>query len=253
MSQKKSHYTRIVRRWHGHVGIIATIFLVLLVLTGIVLNHEEALKLDKREISAPWLMNWYGIRGAEVNSGYLLGEHYFSWEGDKWALGDQPLAGSAENPVGAVEIGGVDYVATASAMYLYQADGQLLDKLEKQSLPAYPILALGKIGDRVVLRTPAAILASADGLDWQKIEANGLSWSTPQALPEGVKSQMKIMLAPSLSVERVLLDVHSGRIFGRYGPWAVDIAAIALLMLGLSGLWMYWRSMKQGKARHKQH
>lgn len=253
MSHKKNNYSRIVRRWHGHVGVIATIFLVLLVLTGIVLNHEEALKLDKREINASWLMSWYGIHEAETSTGYLLGERYFSWEGDKWVLGDKPLAGSAENPVGAVEAGGVNYVATASAMYMYQADGQLLDKLDKQSLPAYPILALGKMEGSVVLRTPSAILASTDGLAWRKVEANGLSWSSPQSLPDGVRSQMKAMLAPGLSVERVLLDVHSGRIFGRYGPWAVDIAAIALLILGLSGLWMYWRSMKQGKARHKQH
>ena len=82
MSHKKNNYSRIVRRWHGHVGVIATIFLVLLVLTGIVLNHEEALKLDKREINASWLMSWYGIHEAETSTGYLLGERYFSWEGD---------------------------------------------------------------------------------------------------------------------------------------------------------------------------
>lgn len=253
MSLKSHYYNRIVRHWHGHLGVVATVFLVFVVSTGIVLNHEEALKLDKREISAPWLMRWYGINATEPKLGYLLGEHYFSWEGDKWALGDKLLASSPEQPVGAVGTGGIDYIATSSTLYLYQADGQLLDKLERQSLPAYPILALGKMGDSVVLRTPSAMLASTDGLSWQMTVATDLVWSAPQALPHDVKRQMTVTLAPGLSVQRILLDVHSGRIFGRFGPWAVDLAAITLLMLGMSGLWIYLRSIKQGKMRHKQH
>ena len=64
---------------------------------------------------------------------------------------------------------------------------------------------------------------------------------------------IEVLLAQGLSLERLLLDVHSGRIFGRYGPWVVDAAAIALLMLGLSGVWIYVRSIKQGKLRHKHH
>ncbi len=246
----KNHYTHIVRRWHGHVGVVATLFLVFLVLTGIILNHEEVFKLGKREISTAWLMRWYGIPPAEPKLGYLLGERYFSWEGEKWALGDKLLAGSAEKPIGAVEAGGVNYIATSSTLYLYQADGQLLDKLEKQSLPAYPILSLGKMGDSVVLKTTSATLASTDGLIWQKIGSASLAWSSPQILPDDVRHQMTAKLAPGLSLQRILLDAHSGRIFGRYGTWVVDIAAIALLILGLSGVWIYWRS---GKSRRKQH
>ncbi len=246
----KNHFTHIIRRWHGHVGVAATLFLVFLVFTGIVLNHEEALKLGKREISTAWLMRWYGIPPAEPKLGYLLGERYFSWEGEKWALGDKLLAGSAEKPIGAVEAGGVNYIATSSILYLYQADGQLLDKLEKQSLPAYPILGLGKMDSSVVLRTPSAILASTDGLIWRTAKATNLIWASPQPLPDGVKRQMTATLAPGLSLQRILLDAHSGRLFGRYGTWVVDIAAIALLILGLSGVWIYWRS---SRSRRKQH
>ena len=97
------------------------------------------------------------------------------------------------------------------------------------------------------------MLASTDGLAWQKIGASSLAWTSPESLPEEVKLQMAVMLAPGLPLQRILLDVHSGRIFGRYGPWVVDLAAIAMLMLGLSGVWIYWRSIKQGKLRHKQH
>ena len=251
MTQKSSHYNRVVRRWHGHFGAIVTLFLIFIVITGIVLNHEERLQLDKREISAAWLMQWYGLPIADPRIGYLMGENYFAWEGDKWALGSLPLSGSEEYPVGAIEVGGINYVATSNALYLYQADGQLLEKLEKQSLPAFPILALGKTADRVVLQTPAAMLSSEDGATWQKA-TEVLIWSSPETLPEEVRHQMAGLLAPGLSLQRILLDAHSGRIFGRYGPWFVDVGAIILLFLAMSGLWIYWRSFKQGKFRHKK-
>ena len=245
-----SHTSRVVRKWHGHAGVAATLFLIFLVITGIILNHEETFKLDKREISTGWLMRWYGIHAANPEMGYTMGDRYFSWEGEKWALGDKPLAGTAEHPVGAVAVNGMHFVATSSALYLFQADGQLVDKLEKQALPAYPVLALGLADDRVVLQTPSGMMASTDGLTWKKISAPA-TWSVLQPLPDNTKRQMTVLLAPGLSLERILLDVHSGRIFGRYGPWVVDAAAIALLLLGISGVWIYVRSIKQVKLRHK--
>jgi uncharacterized iron-regulated membrane protein len=38
----------------------------------------------------------------------------------------------------------------------------------------------------------------------------------------------------------VILDLHSGRLFGRIGVWLFDIAAILLILLALSGtlIWM---------------
>lgn len=40
------------------------------------------------------------------------------------------------------------------------------------------------------------------------------------------------------------MDLHSGRIFGRWGPWAVDLVALVLIALGLSGTWMHWRAAR---------
>lgn len=249
----KIHHIRVVRRWHGRIGFIAALFLVFLVITGLALNHGEALKLDKHEINNRWLMKWYGIHSAFPGKGYLLGANYLVWEGDKWLLGSKLLSGNAEEPVGAVEAGGMDYIATASELYIYQADGQLVDKVEKEALPGYPILALGKKNEKVVLQTPAASYATADGMSWEKISAPFTGWSSEYAVPDSIKKQAADILAPGLPAQRILLDIHSGRIFGRYGPWVVDAVAIALLALSMSGLWIYWRSVKQGRLQHKTH
>jgi len=230
-----------VRRWHGLVGAVIVFFLVYLLVSGLPLNHVEILKLDKQEVSYPWLMRWYGIHVADPTQGYLLGKSYFSWEDDKWVLDDKLLSGSAGQPIGAVEVGGINYIATATSLSLYKSDGQLLNKVEKQSLPAHPILALGKMGNNVMLQTPSAVFASADGQNWEKSSATGMMLASLQNLPDDVKRRSADILAPGISLQRVLLDVHSGRIFGRYAVWVMDIASIVLLALGLSGFWLYWK------------
>jgi len=230
-----------VRRWHGLVGAAIVLFLLYILLSGLALNHGDALKLDKREVSYPWLMRWYGIDVVGPNQGYLLGKSYFSWEGDKWALDDKLLPSSAGLPVGAVEVGGLNYVATSTALYLYQPDGQLLDKVEKQSLPAYPILALGKMSNKVMLQTPSAVFASVDGQNWEKSSTTGMVLSSLHNLPDNIKRRSADTFAPGISLQRILLDVHSGRIFGRYAFLVMDIVSLVLFALGLSGFWLYWR------------
>jgi uncharacterized iron-regulated membrane protein len=63
--------------------------------------------------------------------------------------------------------------------------------------------------------------------------------------PADVGARVAVHFAPSLPLERVLLDVHSGRIFGRYGPLAMDLAALALAVLALSGIWIYLRTLRR--------
>ncbi|MFZ1547571.1 MAG: PepSY domain-containing protein [Candidatus Nitrotoga sp.] len=230
-----------VRRWHGLVGAGIVFFLLYLMLSGLAINHVDLLKLDKREVSYPWLMRWYGIDVADPIQGYLLGKSYLSWGDGKWVLDDKLLSGSAGQPVGAVEVGGVNYIATTSALYLYQSDGQLLDKVEKQFLPAFPISALGKAGDHVMLQTPAAVYASVDGLNWELSTATGMTLPSLQNLPDDVKRRSAGILAPGISVQRILQDLHSGRFFGRYAIWVMDVASLILFGLGLSGFWLYWK------------
>ena len=62
--------------------------------------------------------------------------------------------------------------------------------------------------------------------------------------PRGLETALAAELSAdyrghSLSWERVLLDLHSGRLFGRYGTWVMDIAAGLLLVLVMTGIWLW--------------
>lgn len=243
------HHIRVIRRWHAKIGVAAMFYLVFLVVSGWALNHTEGLRLDEREVTAPWLMRWYGIQAETPVLGYALGTTYLAWSGEKWALGSRQLLISAGVPVGAIDVEGIYYIATARTLYLFQKDGQLVDKLDAASLPETPIITLGSAGNKIVLKTLTKAFYTIDGLSWQPIAEKGVKWSSVQSLPDDVKKQLAVTLAPGLSLQRIMLDIHSGRIFGRFGIYIVDFLGLALLTLGTSGLWIYWRSVRQGRKR----
>lgn len=241
----KTHGIRMVRRWHARVGMVALLFLLFLVVSGLVLNHDEIFGLDAIEIKNVWLMNWYGLKSAIPTQGYSAGGKFVTWDSDKWVLDGKVVATRTANPVGAVEAGGIYFVATSTGLYLYRPDGQLVDKMENRSLPALPVTRLGKAEEQVVLETQGGVFASRDGLEWQKPDASSVAWSELRPLPPQEKQKLAQAFAPGLPLQRILLDLHSGRIFGRYGPYFVDLLACTLLGLGLSGLWMYWRVLRR--------
>ena len=48
-------------RWHWRIGLFAVIFLVLISITGIALNHAQFLGLNHIYLDAPWIMSLYNM------------------------------------------------------------------------------------------------------------------------------------------------------------------------------------------------
>lgn len=48
-------------RWHRRIGIISAVFFLILAITGLILNHNVGLNLNKTYLSSEWLHNWYGL------------------------------------------------------------------------------------------------------------------------------------------------------------------------------------------------
>ena len=243
------HHIRIIRRLHAKIGVAAMLYLIFLVGSGWALNHAGTFKLDQIEISAPWLMRWYGIVSVTPDSGFLTDSTYLAWAGDKWAVGKQVITHQDEHPLGAVETADILYIATPRSLSLFQPDGQLLDKLDSASLPATPLTALGKKDRQIAIKTQQGIFLTEDGLNWEKRNAKDIQWSARKTLPDAVQQHLQHDLTASLPLQRILQDIHSGRILGQYGPVFVDLVGLALLTLGLSGLWMVWRTARQGRIR----
>lgn len=243
-----------VRHWHARFGVFSAVFLLLLAISGLALNHTDSLGLAKRKITTPWLMHWYGLKSTQPTHGFLFQKGYLADADARWVMDGQPLLASTKPPLGALEWSGMRVIVNADTLYLYQADGQLIDKFSGADLPNKPIKRLGILkasaAQKLVIGTAQGDFVSEDGLTWQPIANAQPEWSTQQVLPSALSESLNQAFRPSLPLERIVLDLHSGRIFGRYGPVLMDIAAVLLITLSLSGVWIYIRTARRKKLKH---
>jgi uncharacterized iron-regulated membrane protein len=243
---------RKIRHWHARLGALAALFFILMVVTGLALNHTPALKLNQHIVSAPWLMAWMGLHAELPNQGYPVGDQYLVTTSEKTLLGNKHLVNVRSLVLGAVAWNGMVAVVDHNTLYLYDIQGNLVDHVSAENLPQQQLLGLGVTGDTVVLKTTKGNFKTADALHWKPITdaeatVKNLSWAMPSALPSSMNAVLNANFAPSVNLERVILDLHSGRLFGHYGPWFMDAVAIILLGLAISGVWMYLRVMRLSK------
>lgn len=236
---------RFARHWHARIGVLVSVFILTMAVTGVALNHTEALNLARTQIDYNWLMRWYGIKAEPVPQGYLFDQGYFVGNAERWVMDGKLLPHAPESVIGAVEAAGVRYLATPSAIYLFQPDGALVEKLNGNALPTTSISRIGTLDGSVWVQGPQGIFSSEDGMNWQPQSEKPLLWARPQPLPTRVEQQADSLFSPSLPMERVILDLHSGRIFGRYGPLVMDLTAFVLTVLSISGVWIYLRSLRK--------
>ena len=138
---------------------------------------------------------------------------------------------------------------------LLSNDGELVERMPTGSSFSN-IVRLGTKYQRSAIETGDSLYYMADEhmLDWDVIINEDIVWSTPIQLDEQQRATLRESFrGKGLTLERVVLDLHSGRIFGGWGIYLMDAAAIALLWLSFSGWWVWWRRrQKQSQKRHYQ-
>lgn len=238
---------RFIRRWHARLGVTTALFFMVLVITGVALNHTERLGLAHIPLQSEAITRWYGLPPPQIIAVYEAGE--FVATSTVWLYRSRRLPESAGSVVGVVRTPDMLVVATAQTLSLYTGQGERIDRLRGTALPALPITGLGRIENAMALKTPKGVFVSTDGISWHRGAEQGVVWTHALAPDPQTIARVSRQLAPGLPLERILLDLHSGRLLGRFGPLLMDAAALILLVLSLSGLWIQWRSWQQ-KRRH---
>jgi hypothetical protein len=241
---RKVHLLLWLRRWHGRFGIAAAVFFLFLAATGIALNHTAQLQLAGYRIHAPWLVRWYGIKIENPTQGFAEAGTLLVYANGAWLLNDKVIAENVTQPLGMVKSEGILYIATRESLYIYSTDGLLVEKISSALLPAPPVLAVGTAQSLLILQTASGIYASSAGLDWKAVSPRGVRWSHAVPIASSAQARIAERLAPGISAETLLLDIHSGRIFGSYGPIAADVVALILALLGVSGVVVFFRSYR---------
>jgi hypothetical protein len=128
---------------------------------------------------------------------------------------------------------------------LFSATGELYETQGPSTGLPQGILALANTDAGVWINTTKGVfLSDTDLLEWSPQAANAdIAWLAPMAKNELVPSQWQAIelnaRSGHLTWERVMLDLHSGRLFGELTIWLWDLFALALLLVVSSGLWIW--------------
>ena len=226
------------------MGVSAALFTLIIAVTGILLNHTEDFQFDSAHIRSDWILDWYGIEAPRDMRSFRAADRHITLMGEHLYLNRKEIDGSYRELVGAIQKKDMFIVAVSNNILLLTQRGELIERLQgKDGIPA-GILQIGlDANGTVTVRTSLELYQPDDDfLRWSRRDndTSTVRWAQPSPLEPRLKSALQQHFRGEvLPVERVLLDLHSGRFFGRLGPWLFDIAALLLILLSLSGTWIW--------------
>jgi hypothetical protein len=227
-------------RWHRRIGASAALFLIWIVISGWLLNHSDSLNLAHSEIHSPALAHWYKLNYQTPTQGFTHNKHWLMNSDDILLLDGKKINTPFSHALGLAAQDKFTAIANMHEILLLDEQQSLIDKLSDSSLPIKNISQIGSGCNGIVISDNQQNFSTSDGLAWQVCNEN-IIWSQTEILNAQQIAQLKPQIVPAVSVEKLLIDLHTGRFFGRYGAYVVDTVGLCLLLLALSGLWLFFK------------
>lgn len=251
MSHRRKHRLKLksLYVWHRYVGLTAALFVMLLASSGIALNHTEGLALDNRFVQSRWLLDWYGIQAPDSALSTETPHGRLTLLGTKLYFNSQPLEDDYDRFYGAIAKDGLLVAAVDHDLLMLSEQGEYMELLSKGDGAPGEIEGVGLDADgQLIVNTETGLYCADDQLlDWQPWPGNSesVSWNTPQSASGAELADIQAdYLGRILPWERVILDLHSGRLLGTFGPWLMDAAAMLMLFLAGSGVFIWWKRQR---------
>jgi hypothetical protein len=241
--------------WHRYIGLAAALFVVILALTGLVLNHTDELGLDARHVQSDTLLDWYGVHAPASITSYRAEEHILSGVGKQVYWNTQRVPQVNGPLLGALRFSDLVVAAVEGGLLLFTLDGQLIERLGGSAgVPAgMQAIGLAQAGTLAIRAAHGYYQTNIDFLEWHETNTlDHVTWASAVETPDLLHAALVDAYRGSgLSLERVLLDLHSGRILGNWGIYLMDAAAILFLLLAISGIWL-WGKRRASAREHER-
>jgi hypothetical protein len=241
--------------WHRYFGISTAVFVIVLTITGLVLNHTDELQLDASYVQSDLLLDWYGISSPEELTSHTAGSISITAVNDQIFWNNERLTHISAPFAGMQTYSDLVVIAAGGALSLFTPAGELVEKLDNVAGVPTGILAIG-ITPQALLAVKTArgiYLADENLLEWSRADSPEVVWSiaapTTPPLKEALQQAYR---GTGLPMERIMLDLHSGRILGRAGIYIMDAAATGFLLLAVSGVWLWIRQRASVKAHQRK-
>ncbi len=232
-------------RLHRSIGAATGLILLHLIATGLPLQFTDPLNLGGRFVESEELLDWYGIQPPDQawrSSGVVQ-------IGNRLYLETLPVA-ETHLFQGAVVQDDLTIIAADTSLLIVPTDTSALSGSSPPETIdlGTGIRRIGLAGERVIVDTDTGLLTmDAALLNAYPVDppAVSVTWAplTPLA-GEMLTRYQALVRSRILSFERVLQDLHSGRVFGSIGEWVVNLATLAMALLAFTGLLIWWRTQR---------
>jgi len=232
-----------IQKWHKKFGIYISLFVILLAISGIALNHSEELKLNTTYVKMGWLMDLYQINPKSEPIGYFLSNNWITKIDGHIYFNNKKIVDNTNKLIGVVNTNDTYTVAYDDKIILLTVEGEILESLGgAEGVPA-GMKAIGndEKNNIVIQSAHGYYRVNLDTLQWDEYSFLEANWSSASEITEPFKTNiLEQYRGTGLTIERVLLDLHSGRIIGGWGIYLVDIIALLFIIIAITGIWMWW-------------
>ena len=219
MTIDQARRLQLMSRWHRRIALVVVIWIMVLAVTGILINHANDWGLDRRPVAAPLQQLLYGIERRTPD----FCDH-------APALGPECV-----DIFAALQIPGIELLLSPNRLYLLDEQGRLIEQLGAAQLGLDEVVGGLADGADIYLRdSNRAIVSDPELLDWRAVDASAA------AELQGFDWQVRAAAEAVITWERVLLDLHAARFLGPLAKSFTDLSAALILLLGVSGAWLWW-------------
>lgn len=242
MIKSKQSSLRILRKIHTYVGLGSFMILCWLAISGLFLNHTDGLKLSTKFTDNAAVLSLYNIPNLVFSQGVQInGQWIFAADNNIYAQNSGLLI--ANKPfTSALLKGNITVVASGYELLFFTNSGEYIDNLVFEQ----EILKIGLNKTQLIVQGKTGNLAVNENYTEVSRHNNRetVKWQLPKKLPDRLK--YSVSKTKTISLERLLLDAHSGRILGIFGVYFMDFMAILLIFMGISGV-LIWTIRKINK------
>lgn len=242
-----------LRKWHQRFGLAAALFLIWLGSSGAILSRSDQFGFDAMRVRWDWLTAWYGLSAEAPRMGFEAHGHWMAATRESTLLDARVVEPRIPPPVGFVPLAGMIgrqlVIGTTESLVIVGEDGVRVDELRAPILPVASLRRIGTTADGGIAVQDFDAFESRDGGNtWVAVLPQSVNWSQPAPLPSAQRKAIEQFAKPSVLVEQVLIDLHSGRLFGPIGAWIITLVGVLALGLSISGVWSWWR-IRQSRQR----
>lgn len=231
-----------LRKIHRWVGLLASVWLLQLAITGLLLQFASQWNLTNSYVKSPMILQWFDY-----------GKHIQVFEsGDRsiYQIDDVLAINGKKHQVSGKVVSAVMWqnqwlVATENSLSAYLQNGDLLNQRDDfDGLPT-PVNALGNHEDGLYIQSQSqwfelnqkGEFETAEHVNIESAHASRtqLNSSEKQLIFEDV-------LADKLSYDKVIHGIHSAM---KGSVWLNTLSALALIYLCLSGIYLFFKAPKK--------